>query len=238
MKNRTERDKYLADRTAFAERIGQRELWSVIDHWPLYCGIGNLARFIAIQDIFRRTLSVPGHIAEFGSWRGANLLHLAKLLRIFDPHGSKLVHGFDSFTGLQSFADQDLHSTSQRGAYRGDYEELLSIINLYELQDEIVLHKGFVADTLGPLLESQQELSFSMVYLDMDLYEPTLQAMVQMHPRLSKGGVFVLDEWNMDSFPGESIAAREFLNIHGSSYSVEHIRGANQPSMLLVKETH
>jgi len=66
-----------------------------------------LTRSIAISDLLRSTLNVPGHIAEFGSWRGANLVFLAKLLRIFDPMGSKLVHCFESFEGLDKFSKED-----------------------------------------------------------------------------------------------------------------------------------
>ena len=68
MKNKFEKTdaKYLKDRKILSEKYGDRELWSVIDHWPVFCGIGNLSRFIAIYEIFRSTLNVPGHIAEFG----------------------------------------------------------------------------------------------------------------------------------------------------------------------------
>lgn len=236
MKFATSSAQYLADRAMFSKQRGPRELWSVIDQWPLYCGIGNLGRHVAILDILRRSLPVPGHVAEFGSWRGSTLVYLAKLLRLFDPHGSKQVHGFDSFTGLETFSDKDCPAEGNRGTYCGDYEELLHVIELYALADDIVIHKGLVSDTLGPLLEREQALSFSLVYLDMDLYEPTLDAMLQVHPRLSRGGMFVLDEWNMESYPGEGVAVREFLESHGGSYRSEHIPGASQPSLLLVKE--
>lgn len=56
---------------------------------------------MAIADILRETLDVPGHVAEFGSWRGANLMLITKLPRIYDPHGSKQVHCFESFAGLE-----------------------------------------------------------------------------------------------------------------------------------------
>src|SRR5438309_1415640 len=107
--------KYLANRKLISEKYGERELWSVIDHWPLYCGIGNLARSMAIADLLKSTLEVPGHVAEFGSWRGANLLFLAKLLRIYDPHGSKQVHCFEGFEGLTTFAGPDTPSLGNRG---------------------------------------------------------------------------------------------------------------------------
>ena len=229
--------KYLTERSLLSEKNGQRELWSIIDHWPLYCGIENLARFVAILDIVRRSLLVPGHIAELGSWRGANLLFMTKLLRIFDPNGSKQVHCFDSFEGLQTFSDKDCLTEENRGSYLGNYEELLEMIALYELQDDIVIHKGFVGNTLPVLFSSQAELSFSLVYLDMDLYEPTIEALNEFHPRLSKGGMFVLDEWNAQNYPGETVAVREFLEKHGDCYRMEHVQWARQPSLVLIKET-
>lgn len=228
--------KYLTERAKVSEKIGPKELWSVIDHWPLYCGVGNLAHFVAILDIVRRSLPVPGHIAELGSWRGANLLFMAKLLRIFDPNGPKQVHCFDSFEGLQTFSDKDCPAEANRGTYLGNYEELLEMISLYEMQDDIVMHKGFVGDTLPPFFSTHAELSFSLVYLDMDLYEPTIEALNRFHQRLSKGGMFVLDEWNHANYPGETIAVQEFLEKCGGCYRMEHVQGARQPSLVLVKE--
>src|ERR1700690_3318252 len=74
MKFATEDAAYLAERKALSQELGPRELWSIVDHWPLYCGVGNLARFMAIADLLRGTARVPGHVAEFGSWKGANLM--------------------------------------------------------------------------------------------------------------------------------------------------------------------
>lgn len=235
MKFRTADDKYLTKRKALSQSWGERETWSVIDHWPLYCGIANLSRSIAILDLVRRSLDVPGHVAEFGSWRGANLMYMAKLLRILDPLGSKQLHSFDSFEGLQTFAPEDMSAVGERGRYRGNLEELMDMIDLYEMNDEIVIHKGFISDTLPPLLKTRQELSFSLVYCDLDLYEPTRDVLNQLHSRLSRGGMFVLDEWNYENYPGETQAVREFLETHGAEYTVEHVKGARQPSLVLVK---
>jgi len=229
--------KYLANRKRISEKYGERELWSVIDHWPLYCGVGNLARSMAIADLLRSTLGVPGHVAEFGSWRGANLLFLAKLLRIYDPHGSKQVHCFEGFQGLTTFTEPDVASLGNRGLYKGSYEELIDIISLYEMEDEIVIHKGLVQDTLGPVLASEQELSFSFVYCDVDLYEPTRLILEKLDERLMKGGVFVLDEWNDPNYPGETTGVREFLEKKGSRYDVEHVRNTPRPSLVLRKNT-
>ena len=228
-------ERYLAQRRSFSEQCGPRELWSVIDHWPLYVGIGNLSRFMAIGDILRETLDVPGHVAEFGSWRGANLMFMAKLLRIYDPHGNKQVHCFESFAGLETFSTQDgAAGESEAGTYRGSYEELMGMISLSDLVDDIVIHKGDIMHTLPKALDNDG-LSFSFVYCDTDLYAPSRLILDSIHPRLSKGGVFVMDEWNYDKWPGEAVAVREFLENHVDSYEMFHVRNARQPSLVLKK---
>lgn len=224
---------YFAERKRLSEKYGNRELWSVVDHWPLYCGIANLARFISILDIFRSTLLVPGHIAEIGSWRGANLLFLAKLLRIFDPRSLKQVHCFESFEGLIEFAPEDAGAVSVSGGYKGSYEELLDFINLYEMKDEVIIHKGRAEDTIAPLLSSRTEMSFSFVYADVDLYEPTKLLLAEFHPRMMPGSVFVLDEWNVEHYPGETLAVREFMSSHEEFYTTEHVPNTRQPTLML-----
>lgn len=228
-------EQYLSQRKDFSEKYGPRELWSVMDHWPLYCGVSNLSRFMAIADLLRETLTVPGHIAEFGSWRGANLMFLTKLLKIYDPMGSKVVHCLESFEGLTAFSEHDLKDPKQQGLYRGSLEELEDLIELYQLQDDIEIHKGLIEKSLPDLLDKNKALTFSFVYCDTDLYESTKTILENIHPRLAKGGIIVFDEWNYSNYPGEGLAVNEFLEKMGSHYEVRHIIDARQPSLMIKK---
>ncbi len=225
---------YLQNRKTLEGELGI-ELWNIVDHWPLYCGIANLARNVAIIDLVRSTLDVPGHIAEFGCWRGANLMLLAKLMEIFDPHSLKEIHGFDSFQGLTTFATEDKDAAEEEGRYKGDLKGLQALIDLYELQDTIQIHKGLIGNTLPEFLERRPEATFSLVYCDTDLYEPTRDILTMLHERLSKGGIFVFDEWNIEKWPGETVAAREFIATHSDHYVQEHVRGTRQPNFVLRK---
>jgi len=235
MKFKSIDNKYLTQRNEFSSRMKKREFWSIIDHWPLYVGTSNLARFMAISDLLRSTLDVPGHVAEFGSWRGANLLFMAKLLRIYDPHGSKQVHCYESFEGLETFSGQDgAAGETEQGTYRGNLEELMKMINLGELEDDIVVHKGDISTTLPDALKDKG-LSYSFAYCDTDLYEPTRIILDQLHPRLAIGGLIVFDQWNYEKWPGESVAVREFLEREDVSYEMLSVRNARQPSLALRK---
>jgi len=219
--------KYLQNRKQFSKKYGKREIWDVMDQWPLYCGIKNLARYQTIIDNLRNTHDVPGHVAEFGSWRGSVVLLMAKILRIEDPHGLKMVHCFESFEGFEGDSK-----------YQGSYNELKDIIKLYDMDNEIIIHKGRIEKTLPTLLKNDKSLSFSFIYYDLALYDITKIALENIHPRLSKNALILFDEWNYAHVDEETIAVNEFLKKHPNDYETFHVRGTDQPSMILKKITH
>jgi SAM-dependent methyltransferase len=236
MKFKKNDEKYLKNRKELSEKYGKREIWGVVDHWPLYCGLSNLARNLAISDLLKLTLDVPGHIAEFGSWRGSNLMFMAKLLRLLDPMGSKVVYGFEGFEGLIDFDKNDAKQVENNtGAYEGNYKELMDLISLYEMQDEIEVVKGNILETLPELVETNKALSFSLIYCDTDLHATTKLILESLHSRLSKNGLFVFDEWNYSNWPGETVAVRKFLEEYGDHYEMLHVENTRQPSLVLQK---
>ncbi len=216
-----------------SERYGPRELWEIVDHWPLYVGVGNLARYLAIGELLRTTLSVPGDLAEFGVWRGSTSMLLTKILKIVDPQGPKVVHSFDAFQGLTEFAPQDGDATAQAGRYKGSLEEYQDLIELYQFQDDIEIHEGLIEQTVPAFVAERPEIMFSFVYCDTDLYESTAVVLEHIAPRVMPGGLIVFDEWNYSNFPGEGLAANEFLAAHREEFVVEAPPNTRQPSLAL-----
>jgi hypothetical protein len=96
----------------------------------------------------------------------------------------------------------------------------------------VVIHSGDILKTLPDSLYDES-LSYSMIYCDTDLYEPTKLILFSLHHRLSKGGMFVLDEWNYNNWPGETVAVREFLKEYSDEYEMKHVRNSRQPSLIL-----
>jgi hypothetical protein len=210
--------------------------WNMVDSWPLYAGISNIARSISIYEIVKKILHVPGDIAEFGSWRGSNLMWIAKIIKIMDPHGSKQIHCFESFEGLKTFSDEDQYDSDKPdGIYKGNYEMLVDLIDLYEMNDDIRIHKGNIQKTLPDLLNIEPEITFSMLYCDTDLYEPTKLILKKMHSHIMIGGVIVFDEWNDPLWPGETKAANEFIKKYFNHYVVESVGNTRQPTLILKK---
>jgi len=227
--------RYKSKRTAFAEELGPVPLWTAIDAWPLYVGSGNLARTMVIADLLRETADVPGDIAEFGIWRGATTMLMAKLLKIWEPQGSRVIHGFDSFEGLTEFNAKDGAAVEHKGAYRGNRDQLEEMMDLYEMDGLVRLHQGYIENTLPQFLEENPAQSFSLLICDTDLYESTRVILENAHQCMMPGGLIVFDEWNNGIYPGEGLAANEFLRAHPGEYQARAIRGARQPNMILQK---
>ena len=226
---------YLSKRASISKTYGISDLWSIVDHWPLYCGIKNLGRFVAIYELFKTTINVPGHIAEFGCWKGANLMFLAKILRLSDPFGNKLVHGFESFQGLTDFVSEDGEADANTGEYKGELKQLKDMIKLYNMEQDVIVHEGPIQETLPQFVLNNQTIRFSFVYCDTDLYEPTKIIMETVDERVSKGGLVVFDQWNDIRWPGETLAVNEFMNQYGEKYDMLHVPNTSQPTLALKK---
>jgi O-methyltransferase len=133
---------------------------------------------------------IPGDLVEAGTWRGGAVAWMAANL----PTGSRrTVWGADTFEGMPTPTHPlDLGTTYHRQealkAWRIDVERLLMHL---KLSGRVVLVQGLFKDTLrhvsGPL---------SLIRLDGDLYESTMDALVALYPKLSPGGFCVVDDYN------------------------------------------
>ncbi len=225
---------YLDDRKAFSRKIGPQELWSVIDHWPLYAGAQNMARYFAIYEALKNTPSTPGHVAEFGTWRGSTTMFMAKMMSHYWPNIHRRFLCFDTFDGLPAGSSADGSHNAHGGGYVGSLERFQDMIRLYDLEHVIEIHQGLIEKTLPKALKDES-LQFSFVFCDADLYEPTKCALDLCHDRLVPGGCFVFDEWARPEWPGETKAVHEFLNAHPREYQELTLSSSRQPSLLLRK---
>jgi hypothetical protein len=58
-------------------------------------------------------------------------------------------------------------------------------------------------------VETNQHLLVSLLFLDLDLYEPTQVALRHFLPRMPKGAVVAFDELDNPLWPGETLAMLE-----------------------------
>lgn len=228
---------YLEKRKELAEKLNIPYLWQVADHFGLYAGIQTLATRLAVFEIMKKCLDVPGHMVEFGCWRGANLMFMAKALQLLQPNTYKHIYGFDSFEGLQTFSPEDKGLPEHIGSYKGDEELLRTMIDFFGMGDWVHLIKGDALKTIPHFEKDNPYIMFSLVYIDFDLYEPCKVALEYVSKRIVPGGIIILDEALTNFWPGEGKALVEFLADKGAGeYAVRNITFSRQPTVYLIKK--
>jgi len=149
----------------------------------------------------------------------------AHLSEIFEPiNHTRNIIGFDTFSGFESVSEKDSTGKAFHGKKGGlavdSYDDLNECIRLYDKSrflnhiNKVKLVKGDVKETLPRFLEDNPHLVVSLLWLDFDLYEPTLFALKNLVDRIPKGGIIAFDELNHEVWPGETIAVREALGLN------------------------
>ena len=196
-----------------------------IDAFPKYASRQALAKFLTKYEIFQKILHVNGSIVEAGVLHGGGTLAWAKLSSILEPtnHTRKII-GFDTFAGFPSINDKDKKGTDgsllKIGELKGSAQK--SVTEAVSIYDEnrplnhipkVELVEGDIVNTAPAYIKENPHLVISMLYLDVDLYEPTKVMLETFLPVMPKGAMIVFDELNAKMFPGETIAVDEILGI-------------------------
>jgi hypothetical protein len=140
-----------------------------------------------------------GLYLEFGVGRG-------KSLRWIAPEVDGIVHGFDSFDGIQEH-----WNGSPVGAFTQK--------KIPKVPDNVEIHVGCFDATLPDFLEAHTD-SIAFLHVDCDLYSSTVMIFNQLGNRLQPGAIVLFDEyynfhrWQQHEFK----AFQEFVEASGLTY--------------------
>ena len=67
--------------------------------------------------------------------------------------------------------------------------------------------------TIPEFVEENQHLVVSLLFLDLDLYDPTKVAIEYFVPRMPKGAIIAFDELDNPIWPGETMALLETIGM-------------------------
>jgi hypothetical protein len=195
-----------------------------IDAFSKFASRQAIAKFLARYEIFKKILHVNGSIVECGVLHGGGLLWFAKLSSILEPtnHVRKII-GFDTFEGFPSIHEVDRQGDSshlrESGLTGSPLDEVKRAVSLYDMNrplahiPKVELVPGDLAATAPTYVKANPHLVVSLLYLDVDLYEPTKKALECFVPLMPKGAIVVFDQLNAKMFPGETRAVDEVLGI-------------------------
>lgn len=206
-------------------------LWESYNNILISKDIDRIRKLIIRYELFKKTISVPGSIAECGVFKGAGWFYWLKLLNIYAPGERKFVYGFDTFKGFSSeLLDYEKNSANafvQEADFKGiNPDELLSKASDYGFQNGRLI-SGEVTSSIPLFVKNNKGLRFSLINLDFDTYEGTKVALEEMTPLVSPGGIIILDEYGKEGW-GESDAVDEY--IYKTGLKISAIRYSSQPS--------
>lgn len=195
--------------------------------FPRFLPRQAISYFLARDMIFREILNVHGSILDFGLYRGSSFFTWQQLSAIYEPYNHiRKVIGFDSFQGFSSFGEHDKSkenndlSIRKKGgmAYDGE-REIQKSIDLFNLNRPIGhVEKGGVVEGELPkscktYLDDHPEIIVSLANFGLGLYEPTVELLKLIKPRLIKGSVVVMEDLNQSTWPGETKALMEVFEL-------------------------
>tara|TARA_B100000900_G_scaffold411213_1_gene430466 strand:- start:553 stop:1305 length:753 start_codon:yes stop_codon:yes gene_type:complete len=220
---RNELENFFENELIKVQKESQLNLIEIFKAFPIISERQGVASFISRYELFKKIINVQGSIIICGVYTGFDLFSFYHLSSILEPvNHQRRIYGFDTFEGFKGISKNDKTADSSKHMYEGGqkagvYNFLKKLIEVHDNNrflkhiKKVELVKGNFLETCDPFLKNNPHLICSMLYLDFDLYKPTLHALKKFYNLMPKGGVIVFDQLNLSQWPGESMAVKEFF---------------------------
>jgi O-methyltransferase len=165
--------------------------------------------------------NIPGDVAETGAWRGGSAIYMKGCLTAWGME-DRCVWVADSFEGLPvPSLPQDAgydYSVGKIPILAITLDEVQENFRRYNLLDDNVKFlKGWFRDTLHVAPIKQ----LSLLRLDGDLYESTMNALDALYEKVSVGGFIIVDDYS--DFEPCRRAVLDFRELHNIGDPMESI---------------
>ncbi|MCB0320007.1 MAG: class I SAM-dependent methyltransferase [Bdellovibrionales bacterium] len=194
-----------------------------LENFPKYIRRQKVTRYLALYELFKCALPMKGSIVECGVHHGFGLMSWANFSAVLEPNNlTRRIYGFDTFSGFSRSSAQDVASqyTPKIGDLKADsFEELSSLIEVYDDNrflghvPKVSLIPGDICNTAPRFIEENPHIVISLLFMDLDLYEPTQAALRAFLPRMPKGAIIAFDELDNPIWPGETLALLDEIGI-------------------------
>lgn len=156
-------------------------------------------------------MGVQGAVAELGVYQG----EFAKILNQVFP--KRKLYLFDTFEGFDKRDIQIEQTGNFSQGKTGDFSDtnVQLVIGKLKYPENAAVLKGYFPQTAEGIEEK-----FAFVSLDADLYEPTAAGLAWFLPRLAKGGVILLHDYDSKRFEGVKKAVSDYRQKTGQKLMV------------------
>ena len=177
-----------------------------------------LARFLAIYEIYKEIIDLPGFIFDVGTWRGQTAVLAENFRAILEPLNlDRRICAFDTFEGYRGFGERDkptqLH---QDGTYSVgiSYEDYLrELLEIHEMSNAMGHYRkkhlviaGEVTQSMPALLSENPEMIIALAFIDLNSVEPTELIIDLIWERLVPNGRVVFWQLTQPKIAGDGMA--------------------------------
>jgi SAM-dependent methyltransferase len=186
-----------------------------------------LARILAITDIYKQIVNIPGAVFDVGTWRGQTAVICENLRAIYEPlHFNRRIVCFDTFEGYQGFSEKDkatrLHREGTYGVGGEDYAAFLSHLLIQHEKSNAMGHnngkhrviQGDCRITIPQFFADQPNEYLALAFFDVNSYDPTLKAFDHVWNKLVPGGIVAFWQLTRDTIPAEARVYSENILPH------------------------
>ena len=210
--------------------------WDFENGFYLTCENYRISDFISHLELYKMILKLPGDVLEFGVYKGSSFIQFLSFREYYENFESRSIVGFDAYG---KFPD-DLKLDSDKSCIRKFEKEVGFGISESDLDmylkkknfSNYSLVRGDICNTLPEYLKNNPAKRFSLIHIDVDVYEPTKYILENTWDKIVKGGICILDEYGLEE--GETKAVDEF--IHNKNILIQKLPYKYKPSFIIKKD--
>ncbi len=205
--------------------------WDYENGFYLTSNVKRLSKAIAHYELYKSIVDLPGHVLEFGVFKGTSLIRFLTYRDMLESSNSRKVIGFDVFGKFPKSNDKDDSDFIKRFESQGGDGipvDQLEVALQNKLFNNYELVKGNIFDTIPEYIAEHPELRIALLHIDVDVYEPSKFILDKLFDRVVKGGLVVFDDYA--TVAGETRAVDEFLN--GLDYQVQKLPMSHIPCFI------
>ena len=199
-----------------------------------------LSKMFKRIEFFLMVKDLPGDILEIGVFKGAGIALWLSLKYIYTPHSIFKIIGFDMFNSqklLNNLKDNEKNRMSDV-LKRSSDDELTKDAVLEKLKEhknieDVILIEGDCSKTTLDFIKQNPGCKIKILYLDVDLKEPTYNTLINLWDNVMSGGLIVFDEYNYHCW-NESQALDEFVKVKNLKLKIIDT-GVMSPSAYIIK---
>jgi len=140
--------------------------------------------------LVKNTRKIKGDIAEVGVYQGGSARVICKY------KGKKHLYLIDTFEGLPRTKRSDRNKVINKIYKKGQYPSTMEMVKKsLSSFDDVYIYKDFFSADYRTLNGKK----FSLVHLDLDIFQSTLDCLTYFYPRMCKGGVIITHDYQSAS---------------------------------------